>query len=134
MRTVTFTADKQEEMFYIYSDLWGFYLCGTNAKRVISSVVPLAQHLFYKNENTCMVPLSGSEFPHALLTKPSISINFGEVKKLKAPKIPQNGWWWQHEDTKKSFYVPCLPGDLVDPVIFAKIRADREKDMTGQQL
>lgn len=133
MRTVTFTSDRQKDMLHIYSDLWGFYLCGTNDKRVIASVVPLAQHLFWKNEKLPMVPQAGSEFPHALLTKQTISIVFGEVRKMRPPKIPQKGWWYEHRETKKEIFVPSMQGRMADPTMFAKVMADIQKRHGGIQ-
>lgn len=131
MRPVTFSLDRQENTLYVYSDLWGFYLCGTDHERVISSIIPLAQHLLWKNEKACMVPEDASEFRRALLSEKTATVRFVTIEKLRPPEIPQKGWWWGHKETDKQFFVPASAGDTVDSVILAKITFDRERDNNG---
>jgi len=128
VRKIAFTLDRQEKTLYIFSDLWGFYLCGENQEQVLASIVPLVQHLFWNNERVCVVPKNAAESCIDLISKGSASIEFEEADKLLSPKIPIKGAWWANEDNNKSFFIPLMEGDLVDATIMAKIVADRKKD------
>lgn len=120
MKTATFTLEREDKVVRVYSDLSGYCVWGTDLERVLASVIPLAQHLIFLNEKSCVVP---KEFdPASLLWGKPVTVEFELVERLLPPKLLVEGDWWK---TKKgrNFFVTRENG-MVDKKSTEKLFAE----------
>jgi hypothetical protein len=125
MRIVRFNYERENDDKYIFSDLDSFYLWEKDIHIILKSIVPLAQHLFWLNGKTCMEPKAEPDFTD-LLTTNTMSIEFEEMPRLKAPEIMSKGMWWERPDGT-NFFVPMSKDGMMSRRVMDHITHDLDE-------
>lgn len=105
MREVVVELKRKGTVLRIESDLHGFYLCGTDAERVMGSIVPLIQHCLWRNENSLMM-LVGELDHQNLIETGKTKLTFVSVEEMDEPTILVGGDWWVSPDGSRHVFVP----------------------------
>ena len=114
MHTVTFELERDEEDIYVYADIFGYFLWATDLERVIGSVIPLAQHLFWKND--CIILEPAHELDIAKLLEGKAMVAFVERRCLEVPTFLVEGKWWTNPEGKH-FFVPIENGEVSSKIM-----------------
>ena len=130
MLEVRVTIEREGEVVRVFADLTGFYLSDIDTERVLGSIIPLAQHCYWRNFQICVIP--ERELDHQeLLEMGRLVIFFTLTDNLRPPELMINGQWWTSPQGRE-FFCP-IGEDGVDSVIFDRIREDlanEESDVT----
>lgn len=125
MPEVTISLERDGEHYRVFANLHGFYLGGSDIERVFGSIIPLAQHCYWRNYQECALP--EMELDHKqLLETNALTISFVFVENLRKPNILANGEWWKSPQGT-SFFVPS-ENDTIDTKILDKIHKDMEDE------
>jgi len=123
MLTMAITLEREDERIRVFSDLLGFYLGGTDIERVLGSIIPLAQHCYFRNHQIWVVPKE--ELDHQqLLETGELLVAFTPTDKLRPPELMVGGQWWTSPQGIE-FFCPMENGKI-DAVIFERIEKDTE--------
>lgn len=130
MLEMTVRIEREDEHIRIFSNLPGFYLGGTDIERVLGSIIPLAQHCYWRNSGLCVIP-EGELDHQQLLETGAIIIAFLPTERLRPPELLVEGKWWKSPHGLE-FFVPSVK-DGLDRAIFEQIKKDLTKDESGVQ-
>lgn len=112
--TVTFFLERTEDGLCVFSDLFGYYLWARDSERVIATVIPLAQHLIWRNEHVSTVPKGELDLDELLAGK--TTIQFEEQELVPVPARLVHGQWWNNPDGK-IFFVPIEDGVMPESIM-----------------
>ncbi len=117
MWALKFTLERSDRDVFIFSNLHGFYLWTTDIERALKSVIPLVQHLVWKNEQQCCVAESDLNTDELLAGKTNLI--FKKVDSLQSPPLYLQGDWWTYPDGT-FFFLPKereqIPARLVEKI------------------
>ncbi len=115
-REVTFNLELRENGVCVFTSRGcpGYYLWATDKERVLVSVIPLAQHIFWMNDREIWVPSNDPDLT-LLLTGP-LEITFVPDSRLTAPEIAVEGMWMSSPHGRE-FFIPQDKGNTCARIV-----------------
>lgn len=102
---VTFTLEQGDDGICVFADerCPGYYLWATDKERLLASVVPLAQHIFWENGHEILIPQEEPDL--SVLLSGRLEICFLPGTRLAPPAIAVEGFWMESPNGR-SFFIP----------------------------
>lgn len=122
MQSVTFVLEREGNMVRVRAEnLFGFYLADTDEARVVGSIVPLVQHLAWRNRGQHWSEERVFD-PAEFLSTGRATITFMYVAMLRPNEIQVPGEFRKNEKGQ-AFYVP-RPSKGTDKKTLERIKAE----------
>ena len=114
-RTVTFVYERDGNDVCVFADLPGYYLWASDVERAFANVIPLAQHVIWRNEQLPMVPAHDLNIEELLNGKTTVSFKL-VTQMMRAPTLTIDGEWWTNKEGT-NFFVPVENGMMSERVL-----------------